>query len=344
MSVLVTGVAGFIGYHLAEALLAAGRPVVGIDNLNDYYDVQLKRSRLERLQARRGFAFHCVDVADPAALDAVISGAPGLVDVVHLAAQAGVRYSLTAPMTYVHSNMAGQVVLLEACRRIDGLRHFVYASSSSVYGRNTKQPFAVGDRTDSPVSLYGASKKTQELIAEAYASIYRLPLTGLRFFTVYGPWGRPDMALFTFTKGILAGTPIPVFNRGEMRRDFTYVDDIVAGILAAIDRPPDTANAATPHQIFNLGNHRPVALMDFIAILEEALGRKAVLDLLPMQAGDVPATYADIETSRRELGFEPTTPIEDGIPRFVAWYQRLLRRALMAATTCCCGLTRRANR
>jgi UDP-glucuronate 4-epimerase len=321
MSVLVTGVAGFIGYHLAEALLAAGCPVVGIDNLNDYYDVALKRARLERLQARRDFAFHCIDVADPAALDAVISGAPGLESVVHLAAQAGVRYSLTAPMTYVHSNMAGHVAVLEACRRIEGLRHIVYASSSSVYGRNVKQPFAVGDRTDSPVSLYGASKKTQEVIAEAYASIYHLPLTGLRFFTVYGPWGRPDMALFMFTQGILAGTPIPVFNRGKMRRDFTYVDDIVTGIIAAIDRPPSTAKGVPSHQIYNLGNHRSVALLDFIAVLEKALDRPAVLDLLPMQAGDVTATYADIETSRRDLGFEPTTPIEDGIPRFVAWYR-----------------------
>lgn len=324
MAVLVTGAAGFIGYHVAAALLDRGDSVVGLDNLNDYYEVSLKQARLAQLDGRAGFSFRRADVADREAVAALFAERPDIDRVVHLAAQAGVRYSLINPYIYLSSNIDGHVVLLEHARRLPRLTHFVYASSSSVYGANRKMPFAVDDRTDHPVSLYGATKKAMEVISDSYAAMYGLRLTGLRFFTVYGPWGRPDMAAFLFTRAILADEPIPVFNQGDMRRDFTYIDDIVRGVVAALDRPgAGEAAAGEPlHRIYNLGNHRPEPLLEFIATLEAAIGRKAVIDLLPMQPGDVKQTYADIEESRRDLGFDPSTSIADGIPRFVDWYRR----------------------
>ena len=322
MSVLVTGAAGFIGHHVAAALLGRGERVVGIDNLNDYYEVSLKEARLARLQARPGFAFERLDIADRDAVTALFGHEPGIDRIVHLAAHAGVRYSLINPYTYLHSNIDGHVVLLEAARRLPALRHFVYASSSSVYGGNREMPFSVEDRCDSPVSLYGATKKAMEVISESYAALYGLPLTGLRFFTVYGPWGRPDMAYFSFTRKIVSGEPIPVFNHGDMRRDFTFIDDIVDGVLSCLDRPPGGNENGKRHRLYNLGNHRPERLLDFIAALEAALGRKAVLELLPMQPGDVRETFADIGTSQRDLGFSPRTAIAEGIPRFVDWFRR----------------------
>ncbi len=320
--ILVTGSAGFIGYHVSLALLARGEAVLGVDNLNSYYDPALKRARLERLCAQTGFAFEPADIADQGAITALarrhrdaISG------VVHLAAQAGVRHSLTAPFDYVHSNLQGHMVILEVCRHeLPGLRHLVYASSSSVYGGNTKVPFAVEDRVDQPISLYAATKRADELLSHCYSHLYRLPATGLRFFTVYGPWGRPDMAYFLFADAIAAGRPITLYNQGEMERDFTAIDDVVAGVLAALDRPPAMGDAA-PHRIYNLGSHRPVALRRFVAVLEQAFGIEAEIRLAPLPQGDVVRTFADIEASRRDLGFEPKTPIEDGLPRFVAWYR-----------------------
>jgi UDP-glucuronate 4-epimerase len=319
MTVLVTGVAGFIGFHVAQALLERGERVIGVDNLNDYYEVSLKEARLGNLNNRSGFGFRRLDIADREAVQALFDREQDIDRVVHLAAQAGVRYSLINPYAYLRSNVEGHVVLLEACRKLPRLDHFVYASSSSVYGANTKLPFAVEDRTDHPVSLYAATKKAMEAISHSYIHIYGLPLTGLRFFTVYGPWGRPDMAAFIFTRKILAGEPIPVFNHGEMRRDFTYIDDIVAGVIACLDRPPAAGESAS--RLYNIGNHRSEALMDFIALIEGALGIKATVELLPMQAGDVKETYADIEATRRDFGFEPTTTIAEGIPRLVSWYR-----------------------
>ena len=322
MTILVTGSAGFIGYHVSAALLARGEAVVGVDNLNSYYDPSLKRARLERLRAQVGFAFEQADVAD---LEAVTTLARRhrhqITGVVHLAAQAGVRHSLKAPFDYVRSNLVGQVVLLEVCRHeLPSLRHLVYASSSSVYGGNTKVPFAVEDRVDRPISLYAATKRADELMSHCYSHLYRIPATGLRFFTVYGPWGRPDMAAYLFADAITAGRPITLYNRGEMERDFTYIDDIVAGVLAALDRPPAAEDGA-PHKVYNLGNHRPVPLRRFVAVLEQELGMRAEIELAPLPPGDVVRTCADIEASRRDLGFEPRTPIEDGLPRFVAWYR-----------------------
>jgi UDP-glucuronate 4-epimerase len=324
MTVLVTGAAGFIGYHVARALLERGDAVVGVDTINDYYDPKLKRARLAQIEGRSGFAFRQIDIADRDAMAKLLDEFPAIDRMVHLAAQAGVRYSLIDPYAYTHANVEGQLVILEACRRLGaGLRHLVYASTSSVYGGNTKLPFSIDDRVDSPVSLYAATKKAGELMAHCYAHLYRIPSTGLRFFTVYGPWGRPDMAAYIFTRKILAGEPIQVFNRGDMRRDFTYIDDITAGVLAALDRPPEDGGpeAGPPMRLYNIGNHQAENLLDFIAVLEEALGRKAELDLQPIQPGDVPATYADIEATRRDLGFAPTTSIREGIPRFVAWYR-----------------------
>lgn len=318
MSVLVTGVAGFIGFHVARSLLARGDSVYGIDNLNDYYSVALKRARLEQLRKSPGFAFHEIDVADQDAVGRLAGDHPETTGIVHLAAQAGVRYSLTNPYAYVRSNVLGQVVLLEMARRLKRLRCFVYASSSSVYGANTKQPFSVEDRVDDPVSLYAATKRSCELAATSYCHLFGIPANGLRFFTVYGPWGRPDMAAYLFADAILAGRPIQVFNQGRMARDFTYIDDIVAGTVAALDRPP---SGKVPHRIYNLGNHRPERLTHFIDLLERALGRKSERQLLPMQPGDVPESFADIEDARRDLGFEPKTPIEVGIPKFVDWYK-----------------------
>ena len=322
MTVLVTGAAGFIGYHVAAALLARGARVVGIDNLNDYYDVSLKEARLARLSANPDFAFEKLDISDRDAILAFGERHGDIDGIVHLAAQAGVRHSLVDPYTYIQSNVMGQVVMLEMARRLKALRHFVYASSSSVYGANTEMPFSVEQRVDQPNSLYAATKRADELIGHTYAHLYGIPSTGLRFFTVYGPWGRPDMAAFLFTRAIVAGEPIKVFNRGEMWRDFTYIDDVVAGVLRALDRP---AAGTPPHALYNLGNHKSEKLTDFIAEIESALGRKARMQFEPMQPGDVAATYADIEASRRDLGFEPATPIGVGVPRFVAWYKDYYR-------------------
>jgi UDP-glucuronate 4-epimerase len=318
MALLVTGCAGFIGFHLAAYLLDRGERVIGVDNLNPYYDVALKKARLAQLESRSGFSFHPADISDPAAIAAVIERHDDIDRIIHLAAQAGVRYSLTNPLPYVDSNVRGQVVLLEAARRLKRLDSFVYASSSSVYGNSPKQPSQIKDRADRPVSLYAATKRAAELITESYCHLYGLPCTGLRFFTVYGPWGRPDMAYYSFTEKILANRPIEVFNQGALARDFTYVDDVVSAIAAAAG---PARGQPGQHRLYNIGNHRPEPLLDFIAVLEQALGRSAIKQMLPMQPGDVLSTYADIEAARRDLGFEPRTPITIGLPRFVAWYR-----------------------
>lgn len=327
MPILVTGAAGFIGFHLARALIARGERVIGIDNLNDYYAVSLKRDRLAAIAAEAGdrFTFRQADFADMSALETALAGTE-IDRVVHLGAQAGVRYSIENPHAYVQSNLVGHLNLLEVARHRQ-LEHMVYASSSSVYGGNTKLPFAVEDRTDHPVSLYAATKRADELISESYAHLYRLPQTGLRFFTVYGPWGRPDMMMWIFTQKILAGEPIPVFNHGEMSRDFTYIDDIIAGVLAALDNPPpddgrEKAGGSTkPHRLYNIGNNRSEQLMKVVGLLEEACNRKAVIDFQPMQPGDVPATYADLTAISRDLGYAPKTDITEGVPNFVRWYK-----------------------
>ena len=321
MTILITGAAGFIGYHVCEALLARGERVVGVDNLNDYYDPALKQARLDRLTGRNGFSFHKLDIAEREGLFELFDAEAGTDRVIHLAAQAGVRHSLVDPYAYVNTNVMGHLVVLEACRRLPGLTHLVYASSSSVYGGSEELPFSLEDRVDKPVSLYAATKRAGELMAHSYAHLYRLPLTGLRFFTVYGPWGRPDMSAYLFTKAIFEGEPISVFNQGDMRRDFTYIDDIVAGVLAALDRPPADDGGNPPHRLYNLGNHRSEDLMRFIALLEQACGREAVKEFEGMQPGDVTKTYADIEASRRDLDFEPRTSIDEGLPEFVAWFR-----------------------
>jgi UDP-glucuronate 4-epimerase len=327
MTTLITGAAGFIGFHVAKALLERGDRVLGIDNLNDYYDVRLKEARLAELAARSGFEFAKLDIADRDGVLALLPAHPDLSGIIHLAAQAGVRYSLENPYAYIDANVMGTIVMLEAARRIDRLTAFTYASSSSVYGANTKQPFSIDDPVEQPVSLYAATKRSCELIVRSYSHLYGLPATGLRFFTVYGPWGRPDMAAYLFTRAILAGEPIQVFNEGHMARDFTYIDDIVAGTIAAHDHTAiaGLADDGVRHRLYNLGNHRPEKLLDFIAVIERALGRTAKKELLPMQPGDVPESFADIETARRDLGFEPKTTIEDGIGRFVAWYKHYHR-------------------
>jgi UDP-glucuronate 4-epimerase len=321
MTVLVTGVAGFIGFHVAAALLARGERVVGVDNLNDYYDVALKEARLAELEDRPGFEFHYLDLADRRTTDAVLARHPDVDRVVHLAAQAGVRHSLVDPHIYVRSNVEGQLVVLEACRRLKHLRHLVYASSSSVYGGSARLPFALDDPVDRPLSLYGATKRTAELMAMTYSHLFALPATGLRFFTVYGPWGRPDMAAYIFTRAILAGQPIRLFNDGAMKRDFTYIDDIVGGVLAALDRPPAAGGGDRPHRLYNLGNSRSEPLTRFVAVLERACGRTATIEHAPMQPGDVTETFADIAAATRDLGFQPATAIDEGLPRFVAWYR-----------------------
>ena len=323
MRVLVTGAAGFIGSHLSKRLLDRGDEVVGIDNFNDYYDPALKEARAERLVGSPKFELVRMDLADAAELNALVARArPDAV--VNLAAQAGVRYSLENPGAYVQSNLVGFANVLEACRH-HGVQHLVYASSSSVYGGNDDLPFSVDDRVDHPLSLYAASKKANELMAHTYSHLFALPTTGLRFFTVYGPWGRPDMALFLFTKAILAGEPIKVFNHGDMRRDFTYVDDIVEGVVRVIDAPPtrssNMSKTDAPYQLFNIGNNSPVELLEMIRLLEVELGREAKKELLPMQPGDVPATYADIDALERAVGFKPSTPLAVGIARFVEWYR-----------------------
>lgn len=322
MAILLTGAAGFIGYHTALRLLDRGEEVIGVDNVNDYYDPRLKEARLVQLRKRNNFSFHRADLSDRAAMGAIAAAAPDVDQIVHLAAQAGVRYSLINPQAYVDSNVTGQLVMLELARKLNRLRHFVYASSSSVYGANTKLPFSVTDPVDKPISLYAATKRAGELLSLSHSRLYRLPMTGLRFFTVYGPWGRPDMSLFIFTKAILAGEPIRVFNQGEMKRDFTYVDDIADGVVAALDHPPEvTAEGEPPHRLYNLGNHRCEPLTRFIEVIAKNCGKKAKLDLQPMQPGDVRETFADIESSTRDLGFTPKTSIDEGVPRFVAWYR-----------------------
>ena len=325
--VLVTGAAGFIGAAVAESLLARGEAVIGLDDCNAYYQVSLKRDRLARLREMFGerFLFIELDIADTQGLEAALAE-HRIERIVHLAAQAGVRYSLENPHAYVRSNLAGHVNMLELARA-RGVEHLVYASSSSVYGGNEKLPFAVEDRTDHPVSLYAATKRADELMSETYAHLFRLPQTGLRFFTVYGPWGRPDMAMWKFAERILSGRPIDVFNHGDMYRDFTYIDDIVAGVLGCLDRPPaddgqeKPGGSVKPHALYNIGNNRSEYLMRLIAVLEEACGRKAELNMLPMQPGDVPRTFADITALARDIGYVPSTPIEEGVPRFVEWFR-----------------------
>ena len=331
MTVLVTGAAGFIGSHVAHALLDRGEAVFGIDNLNEYYDIRLKRARLARLERRDGFRFARVDIADRDAFEAAVAGV-AFDRAVHLAAQAGVRHSLTHPFDYVQANLVGHMVVLEHCRHRSGFRHLVYASSSSVYGANTKMPFSEDDPVEQPMSLYGATKRADELLSQSYAHLYRTPQTGLRFFTVYGPWGRPDMALFLFTKAILAGEPIRVFNHGRMRRDFTFIDDIVEGVIRVLDTPaapdptfdpdaPDPSTSSAPYRIFNIGNDQPTELLRYVEVLEDALGVKAIKQLEDIQPGDVPATWADVDALRAAVGFAPTTPVEEGVRRFVAWYR-----------------------
>lgn len=323
MTVLVTGAAGFIGYHVSEALLARGETVVGVDIVNAYYDVALKEARLARLAKHPKFTLLRTDIAEPEMLGAALDRFGPIKRVVHLAAQAGVRYSLQQPFAYVRANIVGHLAILEYCRSIPGFEHLVYASSSSVYGGNEKLPFSVEDRVDRPVSLYAATKRAGELMSHSYAHLYGIPQTGLRFFTVYGPWGRPDMALFLFTKAILAGEPIRVFNGGAMERDFTFIDDIVAGVLGALRTPP--ATATPPHRVFNLGNHHAEPLPKLIALIEKATGKVAKQIHEPMQMGDVQRTFADIEPARAAFGFEPRTNIEDGVPKFVAWYRDFYR-------------------
>jgi len=323
MNYLVTGAAGFIGYHCCRALLVRGDAVVGLDSLDPYYSLALKRARLAELRSRNGFAFREIDLVDRESLWTGLAGL-SFDRVVHLAAQAGVRHSLTNPEAYVSANLVGHFNLLEFCRQAERRPTIVYASSSSVYGGSSKLPYSEDDPVDRPVSFYAATKRADELMSHAYAHLHGLSLTGLRFFTVYGPWGRPDMAMWLFAEAILAGGPIHVFNHGHMRRDFTYIDDIVAGVLAISDRPPDIV---PPHRVYNLGGNRPVALLDMIAILESALGRKAEKRLLPMQAGDVVETCADLTAIGRDYGFRPSTPIEVGIPKFVDWFLNWRRRA-----------------
>ena len=328
--ILVTGAAGFIGYHVARRLLERGETVIGIDNLNNYYDARLKKARLVQLKPFKKFDFRKLDLVNRKGMAALFAK-HRFRRVVHLAAQAGVRYSLVNPHAYTDSNVVGFMNVLEGCRRAK-TDHLVYASSSSVYGGNTRMPFSVHDNVDHPVSLYAATKKTNELMAHTYAHLYGIPCTGLRFFTVYGPWGRPDMALFLFTKAILAGKPIDVYNHGRMKRDFTYIDDIVEGVVRALDRPaapdpawsgetPNSATSSAPYRLYNIGNHQPVELLRFIEMLEQALGKSAKKKFLPIQPGDVPATYADVQDLIADVGFKPDTPLEEGIRHFVEWYR-----------------------
>jgi len=334
MKVLVTGAAGFIGMHVAKQLLQCGDDVVGIDNLNDYYDVRLKEARLVQLNGFPNFSFVKLDVADTEGISSLFARQP-FDRVVHLAAQAGVRYSLQNPHAYINSNVVGFLNILEMCRH-HRIGHLVYASSSSVYGANTKLPFSVHDCVDHPISLYAASKKANELMAHSYSHLYKLPTTGLRFFTVYGPWGRPDMAVFLFTKSILEGKPIDIYNDGKMQRDFTYIDDIAEGVVRVLDKTaspdlgwsgekPDPSSSYAPFRVYNIGNHRPVELLRLIEILEDSLGRKAEKNFMPLQAGDVLATYADMDDFARAVDFNPMTPIETGLRKFIEWYQAYYR-------------------
>ena len=328
--ILVTGAAGFIGFHVARRLVEAGREVIGVDNLSPYYDPKLKEARLQQLAGAKSFKFVRLHLADRAATAALFAEHRFPL-VIHLAAQAGVRHSLIDPHAYVDANLISFVNILEGCRH-QGCRHLVYASSSSVYGSNTRMPFRTSDNVDHPLSLYGASKKANELMAHSYSHLFNLPTTGLRFFTVYGPWGRPDMAMWIFAAAISAGKPIKLFNHGKMRRDFTYIDDVVQAVVRLIDRPaqtdpkwsgdaPDPASSSAPWRVYNIGNNHPVELLDVVALLEQALGKKAIRELVPMQPGDVPATYADVDDLMRDVGFKPATPIADGVARFIAWYK-----------------------
>lgn len=327
---LITGVAGFIGFHFTKRLLKEGYTVTGIDNLNDYYDVTLKKARLSLLEGNPSFTFIKIDISDREAVKDLFAGVP-FDYVIHLAAQAGVRYSLVNPYAYIESNISGFLNILEGCRS-SKVKHLIFASSSSVYGANTKMPFSTHHNVDHPVSLYGATKKANELMAHTYAHLYGVPSTGLRFFTVYGPWGRPDMAYFLFTKAIVEGRPIDVFNYGKMKRDFTYIDDIIEGMIRVMEKipepnpqwnseAPDPATSYAPYRLYNIGNNNPVELMRFIEIIEECLGKKAIKNLLPIQPGDVPATYADVDDLMKDVDFKPSTPIEEGIRQFVDWYK-----------------------
>lgn len=319
MQVLVTGAAGFIGYHVSQRLLLDGAQVFGIDNLNDYYAVDLKKSRLIQLESNPNFQFQRLDLSDRNGMETLFENNT-FDGVIHLAAQAGVRYSLENPHAYVDSNLVGFLHILEGCRQ-SKIAHLVYASSSSVYGANKKVPFSVEDNVDHPVSLYAATKKSNELMAHSYSHLYQIPITGLRFFTVYGPWGRPDMAYFKFVEAIVKGKPIDVYNHGEMQRDFTYIDDVVEGIIRVLNRPPNIDTTTPPYKLYNIGNNQPVTLMRFIEVIEAAMGKAAEKNFLPMQPGDVPATYADVDALIKDVGFQPKTSIEEGIRQFVAWYR-----------------------
>lgn len=325
MTILVTGAAGFIGFHVSQKLLQEEKPVIGIDNLNDYYDPTLKESRLNLLKQNPNFTFYSIDISQSDAIQTLESQHPEISSVIHLAAQAGVRYSLTNPHVYAQSNLIGHLNLLELARNLKQFDHFLYASSSSVYGANTKLPFSIQDNVDHPISLYAATKKSGELMAHAYSHLYNIPMTGLRFFTVYGPWGRPDMSAYIFTKAIIEGHEIPVFNEGNMRRNFTYIDDIVQGVLKCHQTPPKLGSphtsTAAPHRVYNIGNNRSEKLMDFIQTIENITGKTANLKLLPMQPGDVKETIADISETTADLGFMPKTNIEEGLKKFVDWYQ-----------------------
>jgi UDP-glucuronate 4-epimerase len=318
VTILLTGAAGFIGYHVAEALLARGERVIGVDNLNDYYDVRLKRARLERLDGRAGFEFCCADLADRDAVFQLVGHNNDIDIVVHLAAQAGVRHSLVDPYAYVQSNVMGHLVVLEAARLLPRLRHLVYASSSSVYGANRSLPFSESDRVDTPLSIYAATKRAGELMSHAYAHLHRLPQTGLRFFTVYGPWGRPDMAYFSFARAIVAGEPITVYDGGRLKRDFTYIDDIVAGVVGCMDRPPE---GELPARVLNIGNHRSEEVNTLIALLEQSLGQRAIVRDVARPAADVAETFASVDAIGSLTGFLPSTSLAEGIPRFVAWFR-----------------------
>ena len=332
MTVLVTGAAGFIGFHVCAALLRRGESVIGVDNLSDYYSPALKRARLKELASDKRFRFHRLDLAGTGKLESLLKKEKGVNRIIHLAAQPGVRYSLENPRAYVASNLVAQIEVLEACRHLKGLKHLVFASSSSVYGGNVKLPFSEDDPVDHPQSLYAATKKADELMSYCYAQLYRLPVTGLRFFTVYGPWGRPDMAMYIFAKAIIEGKPIRLFNHGRMRRDFTYIDDIVEAIVRLADRvpqpdpawtgeKPDPSTSSAPWRIYNIGNNKPEELMHVVEVLERALGRSAVKELAPIEPGDVPATFADVDDLMRDVGFRPSTSIEDGVGRFVQWFK-----------------------
>lgn len=320
-AILVTGAAGFIGFHTAVRLLESGKEVVGIDNLNDYYDVTLKEARLKILQNYPAFTFAKIDIADMEGMKTLWAEKGPFKKVIHLAAQAGVRYSLKNPHAYINSNIVGHLNVLECCRFTEGFEHLVYASSSSVYGGNTKLPFSVQDRVDNPISLYAATKRSDELMSHAYAHLYRFAQTGLRFFTVYGPWGRPDMAPFIFTKAICEGEKFPVFNNGKMKRDFTYIDDIVSGVLAVLENPPEDNGETAPQRVLNIGNTKSEDLMDFIALIEKEVGKKAQIDFQPMQDGDVQETYADVQETTKIAGYKPTTSINEGVPEFIEWYK-----------------------